>query len=209
MNDILYESATRYSNLFTKGYHIVLGRKNKQYELQLRFTMDSFYHLIGLQHLTDITFPSKNRERIFKDILTKKITLNMLQKSIFFNQYFIEERIIYLSRLEEMLDSCQILFLINHKEYIKYTRIHADYLCEYRLPDDSTQILYYFMYVASRPRILNECGGCSFFKKHNIDFKRGTAEAKLLLNEKIVFPDTPSQTVTELFRHKSYIPANQ
>lgn len=46
------------------------GRKGKSYEIMLHFPPECFFHLSGLQHLTDITFPSKNKERIYKEILT-------------------------------------------------------------------------------------------------------------------------------------------
>lgn len=56
----LYVAAIEYGKLLTVGYHIVLGRKGKEYHVQLRFPHDSFFHLIGLQHLTDLTYPSTN-----------------------------------------------------------------------------------------------------------------------------------------------------
>lgn len=204
MRDILYDAAVEYGNMLTKGYHIVLGRKQKVYHLQLRFLKEAFYHLTGMQHLTDITFPTKNKERIYKDILAGKITEESLRKSVFFAQYRIEERIICLSRLEELLDSCDVMFLINHKEYMRYTRIYADYLCEYRLPEDNAECLYFFVIKIDSGRLENTCYGCSFFKKHNVNFRRGTSEAKLLLNEKIINIGTASESIMEIYRHPAY-----
>ncbi|MCM1057128.1 MAG: PBECR4 domain-containing protein [Firmicutes bacterium] len=67
--NMLYDAAVKYGKLLTKGYHIILGRKGKEYHIQLRFPYDSFFHLVGLQHLTDLTYPSKNKERIYKEII--------------------------------------------------------------------------------------------------------------------------------------------
>lgn len=204
MRDILYDAALKYETMIGKGYHIVVGRKCKEYPVQLRFTQDAFFHLVGLQHLTDITFSSTNKERVYKEILLGNITTEMIKKSIFYDDFFIEERIVNLFRLEEMIDSCQFLFLINHHEYIKYTKIYADYLCEYLLPENREDCLYFFSVKNTRPKIENECGGCSFFKRHTIDFRRGTSETKLLLNEKINNVGQKEEFVTEIYRHPKY-----
>ena len=184
MEDILYSAAIEYEKLLDKGYYILLGRKNKKYILNLRFKRADFFHLAGLQHLTDITFSTKNKERIFKEILSKRISNEVLKKSVFYEKFCIEERIVNLKRLEEMLDSSQFLFLINHKEYLKYTKIYADYLCEYFLPENQNECLYFFTVKVLSTTVLNEVAGCSFFKKHDVDYTKGAAETKLLLNQK-------------------------
>lgn len=204
MEDILYLAAREYEKLLEKGYYIVLGRKCKTYILNLRFTRESFFHLAGLQHLTDITFSTNNNERIFKEILKKKITNDRLKKSVFYKRYCIEERIAHLKRLEEMLDSCQFMFLINHKEYLKYTKIYADYLCEYFLPENQSECLYFFSVKSLKPKILHEVIGCSFFKKHNIDYTKGASETKLLLNQKIFGHGTDKERCIELYKHPNY-----
>lgn len=81
MSDILYGAAIEYKKLNDTIYKIILGRKGK-----------SFYHLAGLQHLKDITFPSTNKERIYKEILKKRVTIDNIKKSIFYSEAFIEER---------------------------------------------------------------------------------------------------------------------
>jgi len=126
--DILYDAAVEYGKLLTKGYHVILGRKGKEYHIQLRFPYDSFFHLVGLQHLTDLTYPSKSKERIYKEIVDKNLTYEKISKSQYFDDFYIEERIEYLNWLESMLDSCELTFLINPKEYAKYTKIKADFL---------------------------------------------------------------------------------
>ena len=90
MEDILKKAAINYGEMLNKEYHIVLGRKCKTYKLNIKFTKDSFFHLIGLQHLTDITFTSHNKERIYKDILAGRINNSLIEKSIFYERYFIK-----------------------------------------------------------------------------------------------------------------------
>ena len=65
MSDLLYNAAVEYQRLQNVVYKIIVGRKGKSYTLQLHFPPESFFHLTGLQHLTDITFPSTNKERIY------------------------------------------------------------------------------------------------------------------------------------------------
>ena len=47
MNDVLYEMACLYSNWKDITYKIVLGRKQKTYELMLHFPAASFFHIAG------------------------------------------------------------------------------------------------------------------------------------------------------------------
>jgi hypothetical protein len=54
------------------------------------------------------------------------------------------------------------------------------------------------------PKIDFEYGGCSFFKKGVTDFRVGTAETKILLNEKIVDIGTKNERIIELYRNPNY-----
>lgn len=197
MSDILYDAAIEYQKLKKIIYRIVIGRKNKSYTIMLHFPPESFFHLAGLQHLTDITFPSKNKERIYKEILNKKISINDIKKSAFFEKWFIEERLENFYHLEKMLDSNAVTYLINSKRYISYTSIRADYLCERGIEKD---IVYLFVVrQQTAPKFENECKGCSFFTKHEDDYTTGTAKTTTLLIEKSV-----AQNVSEVFRNPAY-----
>ena len=184
MPDLLYQAAIEYQKLKNTIYKIVLGRKQKSYILMLHFTEESFYHLAGLQHLTDLTFPSKNKERIYKEILRGKITNEMLKKSVFYDKWFIEERLTNLYRLKDMVETNSTTYLINQKLYSQYTKIKADYLCEQNFLNG---IFYLFFIIEKNyPKFKNECKASSFFKKHNIDYTKGTSKTTILLIEKIV-----------------------
>jgi hypothetical protein len=204
MMDLLYSAAVKYGKLLTIGYHIILGRKGKEYHIQLRFPYDSFFHLIGLQHLTDLTYPSKNKERIYKEIIGENLTYGTISKSQYFEEFYIKERIEYLDCLENMLDSCELIFLINPKEYAKHTKIKANFLFEHDFMLNEPITLYLFLVKKTSPKICNECKGCSFFRKHEIDFRRGTSQTTILLVEKYKNVDTIDQEGEVLFRNPSY-----
>ena len=56
---------------------------------------------------------------------------------------------------------------------------------------------YFFMIESKYPKIENEYGGCSFFKKDKTDYCVGTAETKILLNEKITCIGTENEVIKE------------
>lgn len=116
MSDLLYQAAENYKKLKDITYQIVLGHKRKSYCLMLSFPEESFYHLAGLHHLKDLKFPSTNKCRIFKEIIKEKITLDMIQKSVFYEKRCIEERISHLSLLEAMLDKDSDIYIKSTKK---------------------------------------------------------------------------------------------
>ena len=182
MRDILYDAAVTYDKFKNTFYNIILGRKGKSYTIKLHFPADAFFHLSGLQHLKDLTFPSTNKERIYKEILKRKITIDDIKKSVFYEKWFIEERLNNFTYLEDLLDSNTVRYLINQKQYMRYSDIKADYLCERAI---LTDIFYLFIVKEMNLRDSNICKGCSLLKKHNTDYTNGTAKTTTLLIEKI------------------------
>lgn len=182
MGDILYEAAIEYQKLKNITYKIILGRKNCAYNIMLHFPPEAFFHMAGLQHLEDLTFPSTNKERIYKEILNKKFKVNDIQRSIFYEQCYIEERLLNFRYLRKMIEANALYYLINVKKYIQYTKIRADYLCEFR---EIENILYLFIVKETiNPRFENECKGCSFFTKHRYDYSIGASKTTTLLIER-------------------------
>lgn len=202
MQDMLYYAAKKYQQLESKGYHIVLGRKNQTYILDIRFPSESFFHLIGLQHLEDLTFPSKNKERIYKDILNGRITQDFLEKSIFYEAWGIKDRIMLTACLEEMLDQIPQYFRINLNEFKKNTRIKADYLALLYEPKSNENIIYYFLVHSPMEKLITCFKSCSLFRKQDKDYQRGTSKTTVLLIEKIV--DLDKMELVELYRNPSY-----
>ena len=71
----------------------------------LHFPPESFFHLAGLQHLEDITFPSQNRERIYKEILNKNLTIEDINTSVFYKESYLEERLNDFRFLKDMIET--------------------------------------------------------------------------------------------------------
>lgn len=163
-------------------YYIIIAKNRKQHHIKISFTDDGFYHLIGLQHLKDISFGTKNKSRIFKNVINKKICLNHIQKSKYFSKSFISERISLIHRIEYLLDNSQIFFKIIKSEYMKYTNIKADYLCSFVMDKNEDKRMYLFLKRIDEATIEYRC--CSLFKEHNIDYQRGTTKTTVLLVEK-------------------------
>lgn len=182
MSDILYNAAIEYKKLEKTVYKIIVGRKKYSHSIMLHFPPESFFHLAGLQHLTDLTYPSTNKERIYKEILKKNFKVNDIEKSVFYGKWFVEERLNSFIYLKDMIEGDSITYLINTKRYITYTTIRADYLCEHKV---DVGILYLFLVIERYyPIFKNECKGCSFFKKHEHDYTIGTSKTTTLLIEK-------------------------
>lgn len=197
MSDILYSAAIAYQKLEKVLYKIVIGRKGTSHILNIHFPQEAFFHLAGLQHLTDITFPSTNKERVYKEILKQNLGIRNIQKSVFFKKCFIEERLKSLQHIEHMLDSNAVTYLINNKNYAQYSRIRADYLCERKM---SAEIFYLFIVRELKsPKFHDECKCCSFFKKHKKDYTKGTSKTTTLLIEK-----RENNNVVQIYRNDSY-----
>lgn len=106
--------------------------------------------------------------------------------------------------LEKMLDSCELTFLINPKEYAKYTKIRADFLFEHNFSLEESVVLYLFLVKESSPYICNECKACSFFRKREIDFSRGASKTTVLFVEKYENVNAVDQEGKVLFRNPTY-----
>ncbi len=198
MSNILYDAAVEYGKLRKVVYKIIIGRKGYSYSIMLHFPSESFFHLSGLQHLTDLTFPSTNKERIYKEIMKGKLTESDIKKSLFYEKYFVEERLLSFPFLEWMIDANSITYLINARRYIARTSIKADYLCERKI---NSEVLYLFLVMERQyPKFKNECKGCSFFRKHDYDYTVGTSKTTTLLIEKI-----ENESSKTIYRNPAYI----
>lgn len=199
--DILYRAAKEYNKLHNVVYDIKLGRKGKAYNLMLHFPSESFFHLTGMQHLDDLKFPSSNKERIFKEILKGRLTIEYLKKSIHYKEWNIEERIRNLYLIEKILEDNKVIYKINPREYRNYSTIIADYLLEYQDID-----IYYLFVIKERmtPKFDNEHKGCSFLKKDKADYTRGTAKTTLLLLNKILNYGKDKQEEIQIYINPSY-----
>ena len=202
VNTLLYQSAMKYKTFLNIGYHVILGRKQKTYILDLRFPSSAFFHLSGIQHLHDLTFSSANKERIYKDILTGKTTQEFLEKSKYFINANITVRMELLIQLEDMLDQLPQYYKINFHEYQKYTTITADFLSILQNPEPKFSQVYYFLVHHPKEKLPSCYIGCSLFRKTDKDYTKGTSKTTLLLLEKTTHIN--ENNYIELYRNPNY-----
>ncbi len=96
MKNIL-ECAKLYEKLLNKDYVFTI---ENGFKFKLYFASDNFYHLLGLEKLTDIAQLHREKpNRIFRKILLEKIKVQDIQKSKYY--HIIENRI---DRFEYIID---------------------------------------------------------------------------------------------------------
>ena len=173
--DKLMICAVAYRKLINTRYHCVIGRKGIKREFVIGFSPYEFHHLCGLLKLPDIPALRGNRERVYKDILSGKITYEMISKSGSFN--LISDRLSYLSRLEEFLDSNLIIFSYD-KRNSKASRIEAKYLLQNTMDDE---VVYFFIGEQKYDEALM---GVSFFLKDKLDYSIAQPRWTLLYKSK-------------------------
>ena len=79
--DLLQKCAVAFDRLTGYQYRFTLGRKGKLKEIVLGFDETDFHHLAGLHKLKDINIARDNRQTVFRDILSGRITYQTIEKS--------------------------------------------------------------------------------------------------------------------------------
>jgi hypothetical protein len=123
----LKNAAISFDNLCKKKYKLIVAKKRKEYNIDLLFKRNQFYHLIGIQHLKDINLDYKDKNKFFKDVINNKINMETLSGSSFFVDSRIEDRIEIIQDLEKYLDSDDLKFRKYIPDY-SFSKIDADYI---------------------------------------------------------------------------------
>ncbi len=176
MGDIL-TSANAYSNLLDIEYQLILGRKNKTAALSIFFDESQFFHLAGLQYLTDrVTILFGDRAQLFKRILSGKITSQQIESSSFYPE--IKDRIDFLAYLESIMDSNKTIFKYNPKLEL-FSAIQADFLMknEIKMRNIFTSL--------SFDKIIGKYFCRSFFPQTDKDYSERQTTWTLLYKKKI------------------------
>lgn len=136
MKDIK-ECAEFYKTLMRKDYVFTLENGIK---FKIFFKSGNFYHLIGLHKLVDIkqlTDANTSPDKIFKDILSGRISVEAIEKSAFYNR--ISDRVKYFEKITDMLDKHKSKIIIDfdpalvegtelkNTEYILYRHLNSGY----------------------------------------------------------------------------------
>ena len=107
----IYECIDSFSSLLDVEYHLILGRKGVPVSLDISFDKKDFYHLVGLQYLTDRPELRRDRGRIFDEIKERKITREQIESSDLYGK--IADRVNMFPFLEELFDSNETIFKYN------------------------------------------------------------------------------------------------
>lgn len=197
--DVLQLCAQKYAELCDYAYDCVIARKGTFIELKFTFSPYEFRHLAGLHRLENPRLRA-NSERILKDILAGKITLETLRSSA----NWVEEqdkillRLDALSQLDILMDEFLLIFgfsgekLASVKPPIR-TKIEADYLIKFQLENGMT----FFFSVRHRDTY---CGR-SIFVNNTSDYSTGQTKFTLLEKKKT---HLPTGETALLYRRESY-----
>lgn len=197
--DVIYECAAKFIALENYEYRFVVSKNRKSWELKLNFYDSDFFHLTGLQYLTDINIPQNRKDTLKNIIETKKINDSLLRKSLFFKNpkpdKDIKSRIEELRFLEEYLDTTNIIRIYNIKNMTHlFSSINADYIIESQFKG-SHDIVYIFL--KERKENPHYLCAVSFFKKGSVTY--GGDSLYWMLKEK-----RSSSTSITLFQHPKY-----
>lgn len=175
----IYECIDSFSSLLDVEYHLILGRKGVAVSLDILFDKKDFYHLAGLQYLTDRPELRRDRGRIFDEIKERKITREQIESSDLYEK--IADRVDMFPFLEELFDSNETIFKYNKKVH-RFSMIQADYLMKNKIAQRNA-----FVFLS------RDKGGrffCrSFFPETVYDYSWNQASWTLLYKEKIRISD--------------------
>lgn len=198
--DKISECASSFKKLCDVSYKFIVSFQRKTREINLNFQESDFFHLAGLQYISDLAIP-KNRKITIYNILKKKcITDEMLGKSKHFcnknSEIDVKSRIEELCYLEDYLDSENIIKIFSIKDDVYLnSKIDAEYLIESKLKNRHVSV-----YIFLTRRKESEDFYCvkSFFVKKKIVYS-GNA-MYWMYKEKIM-----NGISNVLFKHKDFI----
>ena len=176
--DLLQLCAQKYAELCYYTYDCTIARKNTAIDLHFTFSPYEFRHLAGLHRLEHDRLRS-NSERVFKDILSCKLTLADLRQAHNWSTESekILSRLEALSQLDTLMDEFLLLYGFSGEKLAAQTpplrtKIDADYLIKYQLPSGIT----FFFSVKQKD---GYCGR-SLFINNELDSSRGQTKFTLL-----------------------------
>lgn len=195
--NLLKQAALSFERLKEIKYRIVLsaGLNKPLEEIVINFYDEDLFHILGLQHLSDIDIP-KNKKKLLSQILDDKITDDYLLNSENYDDqsgYNIKHRIELAGFLEEYLDSNDFTVAVYKLQHNNRTFICADYLITCKRVNSDEE---YYIFIRQR-RGDEYYGIISCFARANTAYWGG--KRYVMLKEKI-----EGAVTTELFRNPKY-----
>lgn len=180
-------------------YEFHVSDKRKIRKMILSFSKKEFFHLAGLQYLKDVALP-KNRNTTIQDVLDKKITDEILEKSTYYvnslkEEKNIRDRICELQYLEQYLDTNNIIKIFSARDTpFLHSDINADYVIESSLIQRSKTV---YIFLKERKEQQGVYCLVSFFVKNNLTY--GGSKLYWMLKRKFML----GQSIT-LYKHDDY-----
>ena len=194
--DALQQCAHKYAELCGYTYECTIARKNTLQVLKFKFSPYEFRHLAGLHRLESKRL-RKNSERLLRNALTGKLTLDDLQKAPNWPQEAetILGRLTALSQLDVLMDEFLLIYGFSAQKLVPavHTKIEADYLIKFELEDGRT----FFFSVRQK----DSCCGRSLFINNEQDYS--ARQTKYTLLEKSRINEQTGETVL-LYQRESY-----
>lgn len=162
--------------------------------------MKDFFHLAGLQHLVDIALP-RNRSKTIQNVLERKITDELLEKSKFHlsktnDEKCIKDRIEELQYLEEYLDVNNTIKIFSLKDTpFLYSEIDAEYVIESSIKRRNRTV---YIFLKERKEEQGTYCVVSFFVKNRRIY--GGEKLYWMLKRKYV-----GDEMNVLYQHPNYI----
>lgn len=157
-------------NLIGRVFEIVVKRKNKTMNLNLRFSKINFKHLLGLHKLRDLPFLTAKSQSLYHSALMGKLTLSDLKKSKYYKG--IESRIDNFQAMKNLLFSKELFFKSLKGEF--GTLIKADYLLAQK-----TESGYVYLFLKDE---IDFIAPISFFCDHSDKYFRKNAVSWKILS---------------------------
>ncbi len=197
MENKIKTNAEAFEKLLTIEYYFCLAYKGKGFEVRVRFAEEDFHHLEGIGQLRDLKIHSESGNITFEKALDGLITVEQLEKSLFFEKSFVKNKIDCLHLLEQAFDENKLVFRLRKDQKGK-SRIESELFLQTAV--DAEQI---YVYLDSVDGADSEYFCRSFVA--NPDFDRTVGQIKLttLWQEK---KNLLTGESTVLYRFKDFSP---
>lgn len=197
--DRIMECASSFQALCSISYKFIVSFQRKTREINLNFQESDFFHLAGLQHLSDLAIPRNRKTTLYSILEEESITDECLQKSKHYyntnSEIDISSRIDELRFLEEYLDSDNLIKIFSVKDDIYLnSKIDAEYIIESKLKNSYVTV---YIFLARRKEDVEHYCVKSFFVKQNVIYS-GNA-LYWMYKEKIC-----NGKSTLLYKHKNF-----
>ena len=199
--DNITECANNFKNLLNTNYRFIISQSRTQKELKLDFRNIDFYHLAGLQHLSDLALPRNKKTILEEIILNPNLSDQKLSKSRHYRKkgVNIEKRISELRFVDRYLDTDNLIRIFTNRsskgrDLSGGSFIDADYVIESTLKERG-ETIYAFLKERKYEEGIYRLN--SFFVKETRSYNGDSVYWMLKQKNK-------GGVVTELYRHPNY-----